>query len=599
MNFFKSSYRFLEQHFFQTLTRKLVGNITLLMVMQLLLFGVIIGSLSSINGLLDAAGGPDAEQLAQVASRTLWQSGLVLGISLLATIGCLLFLLYLVVRPVRNLNRQLAAMNSGEINLSNRLEVRTEDEFKHLAENYNRFLDELRETIHRLRRMGIDVAVGSTNVLTEVKDASSRAEDQGELANQVFNNSHETTGTLEHISDSTQQIASSTSDNLDSARSSFAELQSVNSNMEQMLEQIKQHDRTIKEMGDKSRDISKIVSLIQGISFQTELLSLNAAVEAARAGEAGKGFSVVATEVKKLAEEANQASEQIAGQIHGMLGSIDSALKEAETINLAAESTMAVSRTTSDNYQKLIKEFDDNYALLTRITASVEQISAANQQTHGNISQIRDLSRIVGERTRTSEQVTTNLQNTSEALQQLVARFITGEGRFEEILESGRVFRDEATAEIEQMLQEGLNIHDTNYQEIPGTAPQKYSTSYDRAFADRLQPLYDRILALIPAGIFAICVDRNGYGPTHNSQFTRPLTGNPEQDMVSSRDKRLFNDPTGLRAARNTEKFLLQTYRRDTGEILSDLSLPIHIGGRHWGGIRLGFNPQVLLEQLA
>ena len=595
MTVFSTLYRFLEEKFFQTLTRKLIGNVALLLLMQLLLFGVILGNLNSIRELLGASGDADMAQLEQIASRTLMQSSAVLAVAVLATLGSLLFLIYLIVRPVRNLNRQLAAMNSGEINLANRLQVRTVDEFKDLATNYNQFLDQLRSTIHSLRQMGINVAVGSTNVLSEVKDASAKANDQGELANQVFNNSHETTGTLEHISDSTQRIASSTSDSLDSARSSFNELQEVNSNMGQMLEQIKEHDRTIKTMGDKSRDISKIVSMIQGISFQTELLSLNAAVEAARAGEAGKGFSVVATEVKKLAEEANQASEQIAGQLNDMLGSIDTALKEAETINRAAEKTMAVSRTTCDNYQTLITEFDDNYALLSRITASVEQISAANQQTHGNISSIRELSQVVGERTRTSEQVTVDLQTTSEAMQQLVARFITGEGRFEEILDSGRKFRDEAAAQIEQLAKEGVNVHDTHYREIPGTAPQKYSTSYDQVFAQRLQPLYDRILGTIPSGIFAICVDHNGYGPTHNSVFTQPLTGNPEQDVVNSRDKRIFNDPTGLRAAQNTEQFLLQTYRRDTGEILSDLSLPIHIGGRHWGAIRLGFNPQVLL----
>jgi methyl-accepting chemotaxis protein len=115
-------------------------------------------------------------------------------------------------------------------------------------------------------------------------------------------------------------------------------------------------------------------------------------------------------------------------------------------------------------------------------------------------------------------------------------------------------------------------------------------------FAQQLQPLYDQTLSQVPSGIFAICVDINGYGPTHNSIFSKPLTGNPDLDVAGSRDKRMFNDPTGYRGAQNTEKFLLQTYMRDTGEILSDLSLPIHIDGQHWGAIRLGFNPQVLLS---
>ncbi len=363
-----------------------------------------------------------------------------------------------------------------------------------------------------------------------------------------------------------------------------------------MLEQIKHHDQTIKIMGDKSRDIRKIISTIQGISFQTGLLSLNAAVEAARAGQAGKGFSVVASEVKKLSEEANSASEQIATQITDMLNSIDTALEEANTINQAAEHTMTVSQTACDNYSGLIKEFDDNHGLLTQITASVEEISAANMQTHQQVSQIRDLSNIVGEKTTSSEQVAVTLQNTSEALQQLVARFVTGEGAFEQILDLGRAFRDSAAEQIKQFARSGINVFDTNYQEIPGTHPTKYATSYDQLFAQHLQPVCDQTLSQIPAGIFAICVDVNGYAPTHNSIFSNPPTGNPEVDVSSSRDKRIFNDPTGYRSAQNTESFLLQTYMRDTGEILSDLSLPIYVDGRHWGAIRFGFNPQVLLD---
>ena len=487
-------------------------------------------------------------------------------------------------------------MNSGDMDLTNPLQSSSHDEFQDLANNYNCFLDQLRGTVHSLRKMGINVAVGSTTVVNQAKEASSKAMSQGELSAVVFGNSAEATQTLGNISDNAQHIAASNSESLNSARESLAELQSVNQNMEVMLEQIQQHDQTIKIMGDKSRDIRKIISTIQGISFQTGLLSLNAAVEAARAGEAGKGFSVVASEVKKLSEEANKASEQIADQITDMLTSIDHALAEANKINKAAEHTMSVSQIACDNYGGLIKEFDDNHGLLTQITASVEEISATNIETHSQVSNIRDLSSVVGERTTSSEQIAVNLQTTSESLQQLVAKFITGEGAFEQILDLGRNFRNTAAEHIRQLSSKGVNVFDTNYQEIPNTNPVKYSTSYDQLFAQHLQPIYDQTLSQIPSGIFAICVDINGYGPTHNSIFSKPLTGNPEQDVAGSRDKRMFNDPTGYRSAQNTENFLLQTYMRDTGEILSDLSLPIHIDGRHWGAIRFGFNPQVLLD---
>ena len=596
MSFFRTFYTILEQNIFNTLTRKLIGNITVLFLLQLLLFASIYFNISAIRDVLASGDNPQIDVLATIVDRAAWQATTLIFISVFATIGSLLFLRYLFVRPVRNLSSQLKEMNSGDMDLTNPLQSSSHDEFQDLANNYNCFLDQLRGTVHSLRKMGINVAVGSTTVVNQAKEASSKAMSQGELSAVVFGNSAEATQTLGNISDNAQHIAASNSESLNSARESLAELQSVNQNMEVMLEQIQQHDQTIKIMGDKSRDIRKIISTIQGISFQTGLLSLNAAVEAARAGEAGKGFSVVASEVKKLSEEANKASEQIADQITDMLTSIDHALAEANKINKAAEHTMSVSQIACDNYGGLIKEFDDNHGLLTQITASVEEISATNIETHSQVSNIRDLSSVVGERTTSSEQIAVNLQTTSESLQQLVAKFITGEGAFEQILDLGRNFRNTAAEHIRQLSSKGVNVFDTNYQEIPNTNPVKYSTSYDQLFAQHLQPIYDQTLSQIPSGIFAICVDINGYGPTHNSIFSKPLTGNPEQDVAGSRDKRMFNDPTGYRSAQNTENFLLQTYMRDTGEILSDLSLPIHIDGRHWGAIRFGFNPQVLLD---
>lgn len=595
MEFFLSLYKGLEKTLFNTLSRKLVGNIAFIFSLQLLLFATVYYNNNRLNKLFKLPEPPDYKLLTEITASANQTALIIVALSFIVTLFTIMFLRYLIVSPINDLNQQLKQMNTGEMDLTRELQINTYDEFHDLADNYNNFLGNLRETVHKLRSMGINVAVGSATVVNQIKDVSGKAHHQGELSTSVFTNSQVATETLGTITDNTQQISSSTSESLDSARESLVELQSVNSSMETMLSQINRHDQTIKTMGDKSRDIRKIISTIQAISFQTGLLSLNAAVEAARAGQAGKGFSVVATEVKKLSEEANQASEQIALQITDMLNNIDNALAEAEAIDNAATHTMSVSRKACENYEGLIREFDDNYRLLTEITSSVEEISTANAQTHEKVSNICELSHIVVGRTVSSEQVTVELQTTSESLQQLVAKFITGEGVFEQILELGQGFRKKVETGMSHLTQNGLNIFDNNYQTIVQTNPQKYSTCYDQAFASQMQPLYDQILAKIPSGIYAICVDENGYGPTHNSIFSKPLTGNPNIDVSNSRDKRMYNDPTGLRSARNREHFLLQTYMRDTGEILSDLSLPININGRHWGAVRLGFDPQILL----
>jgi methyl-accepting chemotaxis protein len=91
-------------------------------------------------------------------------------------------------------------------------------------------------------------------------------------------------------------------------------------------------------------------------------------------------------------------------------------------------------------------------------------------------------------------------------------------------------------------------------------------------------------------------MDSNGYAPAHNSKFSHPPTGDYEKDLAGTRHKRIFDDMVGLKLARNRAPSLFQTYLRDTGEILGDLSMPVLVRGRHWGAVRLGFDPKVVID---
>jgi len=83
-------------------------------------------------------------------------------------------------------------------------------------------------------------------------------------------------------------------------------------------------------------------------------------------------------------------------------------------------------------------------------------------------------------------------------------------------------------------------------------------------------------------------VDVNGYLPTHNTKFQKPISGVADKDLAGNRTKRIFNDPVGIAAARNAEPSLLQVYKRDTGETMWDVSSPIYVKGKRWGGFRVG-----------
>lgn len=135
------------------------------------------------------------------------------------------------------------------------------------------------------------------------------------------------------------------------------------------------------------------------------------------------------------------------------------------------------------------------------------------------------------------------------------------------------------------------DLFNINYEKIPNTSPQKYKTAFD-AFTDKYLPsIQEHILEEHKDVIYAGAVDINSYFPTHNKCFSKPLTGNFKTDIINNRTKRICNCPTGSRCGRHSERFLLQTYKRDTGEILHDVSAPIYVMGKHWGGFRIGFTP--------
>jgi len=132
-------------------------------------------------------------------------------------------------------------------------------------------------------------------------------------------------------------------------------------------------------------------------------------------------------------------------------------------------------------------------------------------------------------------------------------------------------------------------LFDYNYQPIPNTDPQKVSSQFDTLTDAIFPPIQEALLENNPFLVLAAAIDINGYIPTHNLCFSKPLTGDPKIDLAGNRTKRIFNDRVGLNCGINTSPCVLQIYRRDTGELMFDASSPIIIGGRHWGASRIGY----------
>ncbi len=136
-------------------------------------------------------------------------------------------------------------------------------------------------------------------------------------------------------------------------------------------------------------------------------------------------------------------------------------------------------------------------------------------------------------------------------------------------------------------------VFDVNYRLIPGTSPPKYNTLYDSYTDEHLREVEDSFLK-DKVIVYAVAVDINGYLPTHNTKFSKPGGG-----LNYDRTKRIFADDVGIAAARNTETYKFQEYKRDTGEIMWDIAAPVYVNGHHWGAFRIGFSIEETNKQIA
>jgi methyl-accepting chemotaxis protein len=343
---------------------------------------------------------------------------------------------------------------------------------------------------------------------------------------------------------------------------------------------------------EKSRRIHVITEVINEIAARTNLLALNAAIEAARAGEHGRGFAVVAGEVRQLAQrtksatddigvmvrEINEEAERAAAGMAALTGKVNEAAQNVERVHTFLGNIERSAGVSENEIQQIASASREHVETTHLIADAISRIRDGMLATEEDLPRATKSAMVLSERGEMLFEALAHLdaRTSHDEIRAVAQRAAKEVGKlFEQAVASGQI--SEAA------------LFDRHYKPIPNTNPPKHTTGFD-SFTDRvLPPLQEKILEEMPQLAYAGAVDNNGYFPTHNRKFSRPLTGNYETDLVNNRTKRIFNDRTGTRCGSNTQPFLLQTYKRDTGEVMHDLSAPIYVNGKHWGGFRIGY----------
>jgi len=284
------------------------------------------------------------------------QRATVLLVSFLLLLAALvgvvmMFLTRHVLQPLAHANQIFERIAAGD--LTQRIVAKTQNEIGQLFESLARMQESLNSTVTQVRRGVDEINVGVGEIAAGNADLSGRTESQA--------------ASLEETAASMEQLSSTVKQNADNARQANQLAASASDVAERGGQVVSEVVSTMTEISASSNKISDIVSVIDGIAFQTNILALNAAVEAARAGEQGKGFAVVAGEVRSLAQKSAQAAKEIKTLIEDSASRVEAGTQQVERAGLT------------------MREIVDS---VQRVTDIMGEISAASQEQASGIDQV-------------------------------------------------------------------------------------------------------------------------------------------------------------------------------------------------------------------
>ena len=539
-------------------------------------------------------------------SRSILRSGLLLGAATLVVVALLFYFLgldwvavsigvavglvvaggYIMLRALIPLETAIRLLSEGTLTPSDRMA----DQFGSALEKVSAgkvLMESLSGTADRN-------AVSAAQVSFSADQLKRRLDQQVEEIARVSDYARQITENVEGASAQANEASRLANEASQASAKGREALRSAIDRVRQISDQSTESLSLIQALNEKSMKIQNVTTTIQAIAEQTNLLALNAAIEAARAGEQGRGFAVVADEVRQLAARTGDATREvettiselrtdtsnIVGRIEQLGESVEQGLASVESVGSQLDQINDQSEQVNQQILQIAEKDKNNSQQLNQMFSTIESMSEQMRESERRLESLAGMSALLMELAEESN-ATFALNSPDSYHRPFYERARSAAVAIGKLFESAI-----KTGEITEQA-----LFDKSRSPIANTGPQQYTSNFD-AFTDkRLPTIQEPVKESHQAMVFAIATAPDGYVPTHNRDFAHRPTGNPDVDLLKSRSKRLFNDRTGARCGSHTQIMLLQTYRRDTGEIMHDLSVPIMVNGKHWGGFRLGYRP--------
>lgn len=341
----------------------------------------------------------------------------------LLVIAALTVLVNFLFRDLNRVSAALAEIASGEGDLTRRLEPHSNDEVGQLAHNFNLFVSNLHSMLTRLSLVSSTLNQQSHITASQAEERSTRIQFQQDEINMVATAINEMAAATHEIASNAENTARTSEETVIASGHGSVQVNQSQQSIASLAQEVETATGVISALNSHAQSINTILSTIQGIAEQTNLLALNAAIEAARAGEQGRGFAVVADEVRVLSQRTHASTQEIQQMIETLQQTTSQAVGIMDDSRHLAETSVDDANSASASLSQITTAVNNISDMATQIASAAEEQSSVTSEITRNTEGIRDVSNELAIEANEAAKQAAELSTLSHELQQEINRF--------------------------------------------------------------------------------------------------------------------------------------------------------------------------------
>ncbi|MGA8830803.1 MAG: methyl-accepting chemotaxis protein [Desulfomonilaceae bacterium] len=325
-------------------------------------------------------------------------------------------------KPIRRMSEQASRISDGDLTIDVTIESR-KDEIGQLTRSFHSMVENLRQQTREILD-GVNILMSSsTEISATTSELAASASETSSAVSETTTTVEELKQTVNLSSEKAKSVSDRSQMTFQVAQGGKRATEETVSRMNLIKGQMESIGETVVRLSEQSLSIEEIIAAVKDLAEQSKLLAVNASIEAARAGEQGKGFAVVAQEIKSLADQSRQATDQVRTILEDIRASISAVVMATEQGNKAVDAGSKQSREAGTAIDEVTKSVHEAAQALTVVVASSEQQSVGVEQVSSAMDSIDQAMRLNVEGTRQLETAARNLEQLGQRLKDFVNRF--------------------------------------------------------------------------------------------------------------------------------------------------------------------------------